>query len=157
MPVFSSEVASLLDGLMKNNNGALPDGLIQKDLHGKVWTSKDDSWSEIADPGRPEGDSKCPSCNGRDCEEDCLSETEYEPFPVPHKQILVVETHPPSPVEQKLPLRNTPKIISKTCGKCGGDAGRYGNNPHPLPFETVCDQCNLYYVIPARVNAIKPL
>ena len=164
VPVFSSEVASLLESLMTKNGGVLPDGVIQKCVEGKVWVSKDDSWSEIPDPGQPEDEKKCSSCNGRDCEEDCLSETEFEPIPVPQKLIYGTNA---SPIPKDFPestrqwakieahykfMTEEPHILSKTCGKCGGDAGRYGNNPSPLPYETVCDQCNLLYGIPTRMK-----
>jgi hypothetical protein len=45
-----------------------------------------------------------------------------------------------------------PKSYHKVCGICKGNAGLYGNNPYPLPFETVCDDCNMNNVLPARMG-----
>jgi len=41
--------------------------------------------------------------------------------------------------------------MSKECVMCGGDAGKYGNNPAPLFDEGVCcDSCNME-VVEARL------
>ena len=42
------------------------------------------------------------------------------------------------------------------CCFCGGDAGKYGNDPWPIYWggkKRCCDKCNLAYVIPARLDA----
>ena len=42
------------------------------------------------------------------------------------------------------------------CCFCGGDAGKYGNDPWPIYWgskQRCCDKCNLMYVIPARLDA----
>lgn len=42
------------------------------------------------------------------------------------------------------------------CCICGGDAGKYGNDPWPIYWgskKRCCDKCNLTYVIPARLDA----
>lgn len=36
---------------------------------------------------------------------------------------------------------------NKECVMCGGDAGKFGNNPAPLYYEGVCcDECNIQVV-----------
>ena len=43
-----------------------------------------------------------------------------------------------------------------TCCICGEECRGYGNNPEPFKHEgRCCDACNLHYVIPARLAAIK--
>ena len=43
------------------------------------------------------------------------------------------------------------------CCICGEECIGYGNNPEPVKHEgRCCDACNLHYVIPARIAAIKP-
>lgn len=38
------------------------------------------------------------------------------------------------------------------CVLCGKDAGRYGNNPHPLSeIGVCCDACNFSKVVPTRM------
>ena len=42
------------------------------------------------------------------------------------------------------------------CCFCGGDAGKYGSDPWPIYWggkKRCCDECNLTYVIPARLDA----
>ena len=42
------------------------------------------------------------------------------------------------------------------CCFCGKDAGKYGNDPWPIywgDMKRCCDECNLTYVIPARLDA----
>ena len=40
----------------------------------------------------------------------------------------------------------------RCCHLCGSDVGEYGdNNPAPLPGEQVCDDCNKWFVLPARM------
>lgn len=39
------------------------------------------------------------------------------------------------------------------CCFCGRDAGEYGNNVDPIEIEgRACDECNMRYVIPARLD-----
>ena len=41
----------------------------------------------------------------------------------------------------------------KECAFCGKEIIGYGNNPAPLTNKgEVCDECNLKYVIPARLE-----
>lgn len=76
-----------------------------------------------------------------------------EPLPVPKKgkgftinKEGLCDCHTPPKYH---PEFVKPSII---CGLCSKDAGAYGNNPWPLPFEKVCDECNVNNVIPARLN-----
>jgi hypothetical protein len=43
----------------------------------------------------------------------------------------------------------------KQCCLCGGNAGKYGNNPAPLPSAggVCCELCNFTKVIPVRLGA----
>lgn len=43
------------------------------------------------------------------------------------------------------------------CCLCGGDAGEYGNNAHPLKDGKCCDDCNTTKVIPARLKDVKTI
>ena len=52
--------------------------------------------------------------------------------------------------------RDLSSFIPKVCCLCGGDAGRYGHNPDPVPHHQgdearCCDSCNSTKVIPARI------
>ena len=55
---------------------------------------------------------------------------------------------------ENVKVNNDKKFICAICGKvCRG----YGNNPWPVvkdPDATCCDECNMKYVIPARIAAI---
>ncbi len=57
------------------------------------------------------------------------------------------QSNPPNPFVN--PLQET-----GTCAICGNNYGHYGNNPEPLlPYERrVCDDCNAFVVIPARLG-----
>jgi hypothetical protein len=43
-PSFDKQTFYLLELIIQKNGGELPDGLTLTDIHGKVWTSKDDAW-----------------------------------------------------------------------------------------------------------------
>lgn len=44
----------------------------------------------------------------------------------------------------------------KICCICGKEFNNYGNNPYPVKNEgRCCDECNMKYVIPARVQKLK--
>lgn len=46
-----------------------------------------------------------------------------------------------------------------TCSLCGKKFKGYGNNPEPLATneERCCDDCNIKYVVPARLYGFKDL
>lgn len=48
-----------------------------------------------------------------------------------------------------------PKLRGRICECCKEKFDGHGNNPHPLPYKTVCDACNANYVIPARIMGFK--
>ena len=44
----------------------------------------------------------------------------------------------------------------RTCCICGGTWEGYGNNPDPVKQKgRCCDECNILYVIPARMKALE--
>lgn len=44
----------------------------------------------------------------------------------------------------------------KTCCICGIEFAGWGNNPEPVRHDgECCDQCNMLYVIPARLEELK--
>jgi hypothetical protein len=52
--------------------------------------------------------------------------------------------------------RDLRPFVPKVCCLCGGDAGRYGHNPAPVPHQQgdearCCDTCNSTKVIPLRM------
>jgi len=44
MPEFDQQTFYLLDIIINRNNGTLPNWISLKDVHGKLWTSKNDAW-----------------------------------------------------------------------------------------------------------------
>lgn len=47
-------------------------------------------------------------------------------------------------------------IDDDTCCICGKKIDGYGNNPYPYKEEgRCCKECNIKYVIPARIKAMK--
>lgn len=47
--------------------------------------------------------------------------------------------------------------IRNTCCICGKEFDGYGNNPYPYTDEdgVCCDECNMTYVIPARIRQFR--
>jgi len=124
-------------------------------------------------------EAKCWYCNARGCD---LVEganhyhyschhppVEVAPLPVPKQRVPIKEI-----VAKSKAIRlaegdpnGTPQNITlpqrlydewkKVCDKCKGNAGLYGNNPKPLKYETVCDECNYRFVIPCRLELFQKM
>ena len=52
-------------------------------------------------------------------------------------------------------ITHSPTMTSiHICCFCQKDAGRYGNNAHPICADKCCDDCNFRFVFPVRLSGI---
>lgn len=49
-------------------------------------------------------------------------------------------------------------VTTKTCCICGQEFTGWGNNPWPVvndPESRCCDDCNYFYILPARIRNVQ--
>jgi hypothetical protein len=75
---------------------------------------------------------------------DCCNPPKYHPE--------LLKKNGPQNTIIRHPFPQLPRQEFHHCDKCNVYIGSFGNNPKPLKYKYVCDECNYRYVVPCRME-----